>query len=132
MTASKPRILLVDDEYKILFTLKSILEKEGYDVQICLYGIEAVNAIAEQKGQFDLLILDYIMPGMRGDEVARRVKEVCPDLPILFISAFEIPEEARKLASGLLAKPESLRALLELIRTTLEKSGSAMQARAGQ
>ena len=130
MTSAKPRILLVDDEYKILFTLKSILEKHGYDVCICLYGAEALKKVEEENGQFDLVILDYIMPGMRGDAVARIIKARCPDLPVLFISAFVVPEEAKGLADAFLAKPEHPDALMDAVRTILERRKRAIGAKA--
>lgn len=128
-TVAKPRILLVDDEYKILFTLKSILEKHGYEVCVCLYGAEAIEKVKEE-GPFDLLILDYIMPGMRGDVVARIIKARCPDLPILFISAFVVPEEAKGLADAFLGKPEHPDALLDTVHTILERRKRAIGAKA--
>lgn len=120
----------MDDEYKILFTLKSVLEKHGYDVTVCLYGVEAINKVEEENGQFDLVILDYIMPGMRGDVVARIIKARCPDLPILFISAFVIPDDAKSLADGFLSKPEHPDVLMDAVRTILERRKRAIGAKA--
>ena len=114
----KPKILLVDDEYQVLFTLKAILERNGYDVRGCVHAHEAIAAVEEES--FDLAILDYLLPDLRGDEIAIRLKEACPALPIIFMSAFHVPEAAKKLAEVSLSKPELPSILLEAVRVALK------------
>jgi CheY-like chemotaxis protein len=82
---SEQRLLVVDDEPTILDALKHLLEYEGYQVQT-IDGGRAALALMEQE-QFDLVITDYAMPGMRGDELGVKIKERWPQQPIIMISA---------------------------------------------
>ena len=115
------RILLVDDEYQILFTLKALFEIHGYEVFICLYAEEALRVLSNEDNHFDLLILDYMLPDLRGDELALKLSSNYPNLPIIFLSAFRIPEDIRKLADATLTKPEAPDVLLETVREIITR-----------
>ncbi len=80
-------ILIVDDEPKNIQLLGSILSEKGYDVEFATSGEEAVGWVHE--GNFDLILLDIMMPGMDGYEVCRRIKAT-PDkshIPVIFLTA---------------------------------------------
>ncbi|TAL13722.1 MAG: response regulator [Aquabacterium sp.] len=79
------RILLVDDEADIRRTLAQLLGDSGYEVESAASGLEALNLVAASPP--DLLLLDVLMPGIGGLEVARRVRQVHPRIPIIFLSA---------------------------------------------
>lgn len=100
----KGRLLLVDDEGSLLELLAPALGRQGYQVATAGDGALAL-ALWEAQGAFDLLVTDLSMPGMDGRELARRLREKNPSLPILFISGWS-PEVADP-APGtlLLAKP---------------------------
>lgn len=113
------RILIVDDEYHILFSLKAILEREGYEVRTCVYAREALQAVGDEQGNFDVVVLDYMLPDLRGDAVAMALKHLYPTLPIIFITGFVIPDEAAPLAAAILTKPEAPKRLLEVVRSLI-------------
>lgn len=79
------RILLVDDEADIRRTLAQLLGDSGYEVESAASGLEALTLVAVSPP--DLLLLDVLMPGIGGLEVARRVRQVHPRIPIIFLSA---------------------------------------------
>jgi two-component system, chemotaxis family, chemotaxis protein CheY len=97
------------------------LEFWGHEV------VEAVDGSAALKifkpGEFDIVTTDYVMPGMNGVEVARRLKQLQPDLPILMITAFPSELSLRQNpADALVSKPFTIdqlhQGLVSLIRNT--------------
>lgn len=78
------RILLVDDQPGILQTLRIILDADGYEVETARSGREAC-AILNQEC-FDLAVTDFDMPEMKGDELARQIKERWPETPVVMLS----------------------------------------------
>ncbi len=78
------RILVVDDEEKIRTIIKKYAEFEGYDVTEASNGIEAVQICREQE--FDLIVLDIMMPELDGFSTCKKIKET-KDIPIIMLSA---------------------------------------------
>jgi CheY-like chemotaxis protein len=74
---TKYKILVVDDERKVLIVARKILRSEGYDVEVCLNPEEAVEIVAN-RGPVAVLFTDDRMPGMRGTELLEQVKRVSP------------------------------------------------------
>jgi len=81
------RILVVDDEYLIRWTLQQNLTKESYEVLLAETGEEAVNKVGEEAP--DLLLLDIKLPGMDGYEVLEKVLQIDPDIITIMITAYE-------------------------------------------
>jgi DNA-binding response OmpR family regulator len=86
----KTKILLVDDESLILWALKNVLTKEGYEVYPAETGEEALLQIAEKY--MDLVITDMEMPGMNGLEVLSHVKKQYPRKKVIMITAEDSEE----------------------------------------
>jgi len=84
MERQSSRILVVDDEDAIRRTLDLLLQKRGYAVVTAASGEAAVAAIEQQR--FDLLLLDLMMPGMSGIEVARRARTLQPTAKVLLLT----------------------------------------------
>jgi len=84
---SEARILVVDDEYLIRWTLQQNLEKEGYGVFLAETGEEALDKLKEEAP--DLMLLDIKLPGMDGYEVLERGLKVDPGIITIMITAFE-------------------------------------------
>jgi PAS domain S-box-containing protein len=82
------RILLVEDDEAVLTLLGRVLSRLGYRVIEAASGDEALERVAADTEGLDLLVTDVRMPGIQGPELARRLRSVRPDLPVLFISAF--------------------------------------------
>jgi len=81
---SKYRILLVDDEIGVIDSLTVVLGRNGYSVKGTIDPLEAVDILA--KDSFDLMVLDYLMNPIHGDEVVRRVREFNKDIYILLLT----------------------------------------------
>ena len=117
-------ILLVEDETSLQELASRILTDNGYKVCIALTASEAPS-IAGNTGQpIDLLLTDVVMPEMLGNEVARRVRAVRPDLPVLYMSGYAQPildtHGAFADQIDLLEKPFSKATLLTRVRRAID------------
>src|SRR4051794_8293214 len=82
---SPRRILVVDDEPFVCDAVKMMLEFDGHTVETAGNGKEALEAF--KKAKFDLVITDWKMPGMTGDELANEIKTQAPAQPVVMITA---------------------------------------------
>jgi len=83
---AKIKILLVDDELNFLEVMKERIMKWGFDVIKAKNGMEGIEALASQRP--DIIILDYLMPGMDGISVLREIREKDKDIPIIMYTAY--------------------------------------------
>jgi CheY-like chemotaxis protein len=88
---SGKRILLADDQSEVRETVRLLLGMDGHSVAEAANGREALGLFAPNR--FDLVITDYAMPVMRGDELAANIKHVAPSQPILMITGSVEPYE---------------------------------------
>jgi two-component system, cell cycle sensor histidine kinase and response regulator CckA len=120
-------VLLVEDEDAVRALGRRILAEGGYRVTATSRGAEAVRLLEDPREEFDLLISDVVMPGMRGVELARRAHELRPELPVLMMSGYTTPmsdEDRGAMAEApLLEKPFSRRDLLGEVRALLDERG---------
>lgn len=119
---SRLKVLIVDDEPTILFTLKRILEHAGYEVHTAQSGREGWQAF--QQGQWDLVTLDRSMPEMNGEEVAAEIRRVAPKTPIVLITGFTSAVVRSWLFDAILGKPFRPTELLECFAQVLAKRDS--------
>ena len=116
------RVLLVDDEEPLRACVRMMLELEGLQVTEASNGAEALHLFA--LGEFDLVITDFQMPLMEGNELAVKLKRLAPSLPILMVTASgRARREAENPVDALLGKPFAVTEL----RCTLRKLLSAGQ-----
>ncbi len=80
----RKRILLVDDQEDVRETVKLLLSLDEHSIVEARNGREALDCFA--PGRFDLVITDYAMPVMHGDELAKSIKQTAPSQPILMIT----------------------------------------------
>ena len=116
-------ILVVDDEESIRRMIGLMLAQSGYDCLQASCGAEALADLEKRSGNVDLLLTDLVMPDMSGAELARRVAQVLPDLPIMFMSGYSddpIVQIVEKHPT-FLAKPFTAAALIEKIRKALDQ-----------
>ena len=78
------RILVVDDHDDVRETIRLLLEMEGYKVAEANDARTALELFS--KNHFDLIITDYALPGILGDELGRKFKELNPALPVILLS----------------------------------------------
>jgi CheY-like chemotaxis protein len=121
------RILVVDDIRDNSFLLQTILESEGYEVEIADCGREALAKV--ELNPPDLILLDVMMPGMNGFEVTRRIRQnsALPFIPILLITGYSHPTAADSFdacADGLIRKPIDFNDLLVHVRSILQPQPS--------
>jgi len=81
-------VLLVDDDNDVRAAAAGMLRYAGHDVIEAANGREALDCLGREGDRIDLMIVDFVMPGMNGIEVARRVRLSRPGLPILFVTGF--------------------------------------------
>lgn len=119
------KILVIEDEKLLAQTLKDLLESKGFQVELALDGV--AGAEYAQLGVYDLLILDVMMPGMDGYQVARQVRASRCATPILMLTARSAVEDRiNGLNAGAdyyLTKPFDTRELLACINALLRRQG---------
>lgn len=81
------RVLIVDDEEPILRFVDRVLRKAGYDTTLAPGAPEALELLSSGPS-FDLLLTDLMMPGMRGDELARLLTGRMPDIKVLYMTGY--------------------------------------------
>lgn len=108
------RILVVEDEPGVRETLKMLLQLDGHKVVTARDGMEACHRYT--PGDFDLVITDYSMPEMKGDELARTIKCLVPSQPILMLTAYAAElSNADNPVDAVLEKPFTIEALRRMI-----------------
>lgn len=114
------RILVVDDEPFVCDAVKMMLEFDGHKVQTASSAKAALESFSPEK--FDLVITDYAMPLMKGDELAQRIRERAPDQPVVLITAYaEMLQASQSPLAGVdsvVSKPF----LLEDLRAAISKA----------
>jgi signal transduction histidine kinase/ActR/RegA family two-component response regulator len=114
------RILLADDEAGLRDLTREFLESEGFLVTTAPDGQAALDTFEAAPQDWDLLILDLVMPRLDGLEVLKRIERVRPDLPALLMSGYSTSPQPGVLGAAhrrFLAKPFRLQALLEALRS---------------
>lgn len=121
-------ILLVDDDPQVRATIGRGLVALGYQVREAESGRAALAMIEEERPQ--LVILDFVMPGLDGAETAREIARLAPDLPIIFSTGHAALRALRAAADGapVLEKPFSLDELDALIKETLAEARKVRSA----
>jgi DNA-binding response OmpR family regulator len=123
MKISSKRILIVDDEKKIVEVVKSYLEKNGYEVIEAHNGAEALEKIKTQLPE--LIILDLMLPDISGEEICRRLREDT-DIPVIMLTA-KVNEEnilygLNLGADDYITKPFSPRQLVARVEAVLRRT----------
>jgi CheY-like chemotaxis protein len=107
-------LLCIDDDEDLLECEKSFLESFGYTVLTAASGGQALQLASMYP--VDLVIVDYFMPEMNGQEVAMEMRRLNPQAPIIMLSAtMDVPEQALKLVDAFIAKDHLASELLPAI-----------------
>lgn len=119
------RILVVDDEVSLAKSLEKSLENEGYAVDVITDGKTAQRRIEVSHDEYDLIILDLMLPEIDGFEICKNVREKDIEVPILVLTArFDINDRVNALDAGAddyMVKPFSLAELSARIRALLRR-----------
>jgi signal transduction histidine kinase/ActR/RegA family two-component response regulator len=123
-TQGNEHILLIDDEEQIIDIEQQILERLGYKVTPKTDSQEALEEFAAQPEKFDLVITDMTMPKMTGDQLARKLMDIKPDISVILCTGFnETITEQKALAMGIdkfVMKPIVKDELAKTIRNVLD------------
>jgi PAS domain S-box-containing protein len=116
-------VLVIDDDPDVRSFIVNSLEDQGYRVREANDGREGLAAIERETP--DLVVLDFIMPGLSGADVARKIRAKRPEQPILFVSGYSETEAVKRTApdAPLLAKPFRADALHKAVRGALTPAG---------
>lgn len=119
MTAAKRKILIVDDAGPVVVLCVNVLQALGYAVKGANRGEAALELM--RKEPFDLMVLDYKMPGMTGFEVFQQARTLHPEMAVVLVTGHGTPEiinEANRMGfSAILLKPFTS----DELRSTVEK-----------
>ena len=122
---SKQTILVVDDEPMILALSKETLEDAGFNVVTVQSGFECIERFRRQPGEFDLILLDFRMPLLNGEETFERIRTIRPDMPVVMCTGFLEKERSDRLISaglcGVILKPFRGRDLASYVCSILDK-----------
>ena len=122
---NKEHILLIDDEGVLVEMNAKILERLGFQVTTRNSSIEALSTFLNKPDAYDLVITDQTMPGMTGVDLARRMLQVRPELPIILCTGYSSlvsEEKARSMGiKGFAYKPITKAAIGNLVRKVLSK-----------
>lgn len=124
MSTEAKKILIVEDEPSLIFTLQDTLENEGYNTFIAKEGGKAIEIVKKENP--DLLILDLMLPGISGYDVCEKVRELNYTFPIIILTARD--QEIDKVtglnigADDYMTKPFGVKELLARIQARLRRS----------
>ena len=128
------RVLIVEDEAHLADGLRFNLQAEGHTVEIAADGESALDRLVEQKERFDAIVLDVMLPGKSGFDVAALLREKKNYVPILMLTARGRPEDVLQgFASGAddyLPKPFELAILIARLESLLRRSAWMKHAEA--
>jgi nitrogen-specific signal transduction histidine kinase/ActR/RegA family two-component response regulator len=118
---AKQKVLVVDDEDVIREFLKGVLTDEGIEILEAADGTQGIQIFTEHKDEIDLVILDIIMPGIKGDEVLKAMREIRKEIKVIISSGFMSEDQRERLkkygVDGFLDKPFRDK---DVIRTIIE------------
>ncbi|OIO74981.1 MAG: hypothetical protein AUJ57_01065 [Zetaproteobacteria bacterium CG1_02_53_45] len=118
-------ILIADDEEAVRDASREVLEHSGYRVSVAADGAEAVAHFAANPESFSLVVLDVVMPGLSGTDAAVKMREIRPDIPIVFQTGYDKAHLNKGVAaigeSIVLNKPLSPEKMLNVIASMLAR-----------
>jgi DNA-binding NtrC family response regulator len=115
-------VLVIDDDTEMLHLTQVALDSEGYSAHTASNPKEGIEYYKEHWRDVKLVLLDFLMPEMTGDQVAERLREIDPEVQVLMVTGYPDRIPANKLQNGicgLLPKPFRLDELVERVRHAL-------------
>jgi DNA-binding response OmpR family regulator len=130
------RILLAEDEAAIAGFLKEGLKEEGYAVDVAINGKQGLEMALDNLSEYDIILLDWMLPGMSGIEICRNIRKQNNTIPIIFLTAKDTVDDTvfglEAGANDYLKKPFAFEELLARIKVLLRnKTGEQIVFEAG-
>ncbi|MBI5344363.1 MAG: response regulator [Deltaproteobacteria bacterium] len=114
-------VLLAEDEDEVRTITKAMLEEFGYRVIAAFDGEDAVKKFMDNKESVQLIILDVIMPVKGGRQACEEIREIRPDIKVIFITGHAVDNGAVGDARDFLLKPVPPAALLRKVRAVIDR-----------
>jgi two-component system Ni(II)/redox-responsive regulator NrsR len=122
------RILLVEDEQELAGAVQSVLQRQGHVVDHCADGMEGWTLLSGELARYELVIVDWMLPGLSGPELCRRARAAGLALPLLLLTArAETADRVQGLDAGAddyLSKPFAMEELLARVRALQRRQPS--------
>jgi len=119
MTSRATTILCIDDDPEVLRVREQLLEMNGFLVFTASSGAEGLQLLSDGQ-TVDLVLLDYVMPGMSGKQLAEELKRLYPQVPIVLVSGFqELPETLLRMVDGYVRKGQDPEVVIRTIAQAL-------------
>jgi CheY-like chemotaxis protein len=119
MTSRATTILCIDDDPEVLRAREQLLEMNGFLVFTASSGAEGLQLLSDGQ-TVDLVLLDYVMPGMSGKQLAEELKRLYPQVPIVLVSGFqELPETLLRMVDGYVRKGQDPEVVIRTIAQAL-------------
>ncbi len=120
------RLLFVDDDDKIVNTVHKMFHSLGYRITALTNSLEALKEFQSQPDNYDIVITDMTMPNMRGDQLAQKLMEIRPDIPVILLTGFsELITEEKAMAlgfKGYILKPPLMHEMAKSVRKVLDET----------
>jgi len=113
-------ILLVDDQEQVISTCKEVLNALNYHVLTATNGQQALDIFKAHANKIDLILMDIVMPVMGGDKAAELIRQIKPDIRIIFSTGYDKGSQTNMANETILAKPFAINEMSQLIRQTLK------------
>ncbi|MBN2712220.1 MAG: response regulator [Planctomycetes bacterium] len=117
------RILVIDDEEVMRSVANAILTDLGYDVVLTCDGQQGIDVFSQKSEDFDMVILDMVMPRMNGRDCFRELKKIKPDVKVILSSGFSREEDVRQMKEmglcGFIRKPFRSHVLSKIVHETI-------------
>ncbi len=117
------RILIIEDEPGIALFLKDGLQEESFAVDVANDGPSGLELATVNDGEYDLILLDWMLPGMSGIEVVRQLRKIGSHVPVIFLTARDTVQDTvfalEMGANDFIKKPFSFEELLARVRVQL-------------
>jgi CheY-like chemotaxis protein len=121
-------ILVIDDEAAVQQFAKNALERQGYKVLTAHDGRAAVELFEKMHEKIALVLLDFSMPVMSGEETLEHLRRIDPSVPIVLSSGFGHDTAVRRFEGkglrGFIGKPYTLEQLMDVIASAVDKGNS--------
>jgi len=119
MVHARPSVLCVDDSEDILLICRTVLESGGYQVFTAANGAEALAMLKQHP--VDAAVIDSVMPGMSGADLAREIKRFDANVPVIMFSSLDRPHEPAEAVDSYLSKGQGPLALRKLVGVLLHR-----------
>lgn len=124
------KVLVIDDESQVLHAVREMFERNGFETACAENGERGLKLFTASRLEFQLILLDVIMPRMDGAETLKRIRQIDADVPVILMSGYEQAQSAQKYAlepgasrfDGYLKKPFTSASLINLVCQTLAQS----------